>query len=474
MEIKKAMFSSFAFDPKLGLKDYSLLDIPNSIRLKNILSNGAIETDIKSGRTPSKFKDDYWNGDIDFLTLQDVDTLTFTIKPECTDKITETAIEEDKSLFQAPTNSLIVSNAMTVGLAFITDRPIYLNQNAFYLNINETKYHILFLKWYFNLVLRPAFNKIFTSKYLSKEEFGRLKLPNLSIKKQNEIAAIISIIESQILNLQSQTQDPLAMINKVFAEEFDYNPTLWKKFGKGMTAGTQKSNTKTFKYFSIPFNQIQTTIIFRFSSRFHNPTTQELTKILKRYSTVKVGKIITEKVHRGVQPKFEPEGEVYAIKTGQLKNGYIDLSECEMVSQEFYQNNKSAKVREGDILIASTGKVSLGKIDLIEFESNAIVDGHVSIVRLDERQYNKLFFTYFFRSVLGTFQVERDFTGTTNQIELYADQIEAFDIPDISLKKQESIVEKIKSELDKQKEIERQIGKKQKEISRIIETAIKG
>jgi len=73
------------------------------------------------------------------------------------------------------------------------------------------------------------------------------------------------------------------------------------------------------KRFSISFNQIQTTTIFRFSLRFHNPITQELTKILKRYPTVKVGKIITEKVHRGVQPKFEQEGEIYAIKTGQFK-----------------------------------------------------------------------------------------------------------------------------------------------------------
>ncbi|MCR4321694.1 MAG: hypothetical protein NUV74_15325 [Candidatus Brocadiaceae bacterium] len=153
-----------------------------------------------------------------------------------------------------------------------------------------------------------------------------------------------------------------------------------------------------------------------------------MTKILKRYPTVKVGKIITEKVRRGVQPKFEQEGEIYAIKTGQLKNGCIDLSECEMVSREFYQNNENAHVRKDDILIASTGKVSLGKIDLVEFEDDAIVDGHVSIVRLDERQYNKLFFTYFSRSILWTFQVERDFTGTPNQIELYADQIEAFDI----------------------------------------------
>jgi len=51
-------------------------------------------------------------------------------------------------------------------------------------------------------------------------------------------------------------------------------------------------------------------------------------------------------------------------------------------------------------------------------EKDFVVDGHVSIVRIDPEKYNSLFFVYFFRSILGYFQFERDFTGATNQIEL--------------------------------------------------------
>ena len=53
------------------------------------------------------------------------------------------------------------------------------------------------------------------------------------------------------------------------------------------------------------------------------------------------------------------------------------------------------------------------------------------IVRLDEDRYNPLFFVYFFRGILGAFQIERDYTGTTNQIHLYDAQIREFLIPDI-------------------------------------------
>ncbi|MCD4664727.1 MAG: restriction endonuclease subunit S, partial [Bacteroidales bacterium] len=115
----------------------------------------------------------------------------------------------------------------------------------------------------------------------------------------------------------------------------------------------------------------------------------------------------------------------------------------------------------------------LGKVDIVEFEDDAVVDGHVSIITIDEFKYNRLFFVYFLRSILGAFQIERDFTGATNQIELYADQIEAFLIPYIPLKLQEKIANRIKKALDKQKTIESRIEEKQNEINKIIEEAIK-
>ena len=240
-----------------------------------------------------------------------------------------------------------------------------------------------------------------------------------------------------------------------------------------MTAGTQKSTLKSLTWFPIQSSQISISNILRFSSRFHNPKTRSLMNIIKTIPKIKVSEVIKEKVHRGVQPKIDPEGEVYAIKTGQLKNGYIDRSFADKVSYLFFDTFERARVKEGNILIASTGKVSLGKVDIVDFEDDAIVDGHVSIISVDESKYNRLFFVYYFRSILGAFQIERDFTGATNQIELYADQIEAFLIPDIRLKHQEKIADRIKKTLDKQKTIEIQIKEKQNEISKIIEEAIK-
>ena len=139
--------------------------------------NEDIRTGIKSGRTPSKFNEDYWNGENEFLTMYDVDILTFSLNPECADKITDYAIEKEKTLYQVKENSLLVSSAMTVGLSFISDRPVFINQNIFEIILDEKKINKKFILWYLNIIVRPLFQTTYTSKYLSKNELGRIKIP---------------------------------------------------------------------------------------------------------------------------------------------------------------------------------------------------------------------------------------------------------------------------------------------------------
>jgi type I restriction enzyme S subunit len=189
--------------------------------------------------------------------------------------------------------------------------------------------------------------------------------------------------------------------------------------------------------------------------------------------TLQVKDILLEPVHRGASPKYKPDGDVPVVKTGHLKNGSIEITQEEFVDSDFYNSSVRSQIKNGDILIASTGKVSLGKIDLLEEEQDLVADSHVSIIRIDDNKYSRQFFTYFFRCILGYFQIERDFTGATNQIELYADEISNFQIPNIPLKAQQKIVDEVKSELDKQEAIKKKIEKERNKIDEIIKKAIK-
>lgn len=464
-------FMELSIDPKIGLKDYSTL-YKNGIRLKLFLLNKNIKTDIKSGRTPSRFKEEYWNGNNEFLTMSDVDKFTFSINSECTDKITDFAVEEEKTLHQVKKDSLIISNAMTLGLSFLTNRDVYINQNVFEVKLDETKVNKKFVLWYFNLVIKPLFQKTYASKYLSKEELGRINIPLISKEKQDKIITKIKPIEKKIRELKLHIKETQEIINEVFARRFRFDKDLYNEFGKGMTTGTQIVQNRKLRVFEANFNQFSRINILRFSTRFHNPPTKKLMDFMKSVETLQVKDVITEPIHRGTSPEYDKEGTIPVIKTAHLKNGLIDISEEEFVCENFYNQKIRSQVKEYDVLWASTGKVSIGKIDLVETDEKLFVDGHISIVRIAPEKYNPLFFTYFFRSILGIFQIERDFTGATNQIELGKIEISDFKIPNIPLEEQKQIVDKIKEKLDKQDEIKQKIEAERKKIDEIIERSI--
>jgi type I restriction enzyme S subunit len=293
------------------------------------------------------------------------------------------------------------------------------------------------------------------------------------IKKQDQIVAEIEPLEKKIKQLKAQLIPPQEIINKVFAREFGFDENLFNEFGKGMTAGTQIAQEKSLRVFKTDFSELSKSKILRFSTRFHNPPTKKLMDFLDSIETLKVKDILIEPVHRGASPKYNQDGEIPIVKTGHLKNGYIEVSQEEFVDINFYKSSIRSQVKQGDILIASTGKISLGKIDLLEEEQDLVADGHISIIRINDKKYSRQFFTYFFRSVLGYFQIERDYTGATNQIELYADEIINFKIPNIPLNEQQKIVDEIKLELDKQEEIKKMIESERNKINEIIENAIK-
>ena len=65
----------------------------------------------------------------------------------------------------------------------------------------------------------------------------------------------------------------------------------------------------------------------------------------------------------------------------------------------------------------------MGKIDVFENKTNFLVDGHLSIIRVNEN-YDPNFVTYFLRSDFGKTQIERLFSGSSGQIEIQPKEID--------------------------------------------------
>jgi type I restriction enzyme S subunit len=448
-------FSELTIDPKLGLKDYSCL-YKNGVRLKSLLINQNVQTGIKSGRTPSRFNEDYWNGKNEFLTMSDVDTLTFSINPECVDKITDYAVEEEKTLYQAKQNSLIVSNAMTVGLSFLLDRPVFINQNVFDVNLDETKINKKFVLWYLNLIVRPLFQTTYTSKYLSKDELGRIKIPLIPKPKQDQIVAQIEPIEKKIINSKSQIKEPQEVINKVFAREFGFDLEKFEKIKKE-------------KFFEVDFSNVNTSLIR--STVIQNKSSSSFLKSFLSKNSLFLKDIILKPIKRGKQPEYTEDG-IKVIKTLNIQKGKITFEEVQFVSEKFLKDNeKKAGIYQYDLLLTSTG-MGRGKFALYEEEEICFADSHVSIIRFNQEKINPNFLNYYCQSFFGIEQlkyIEMQIKGTP---EIYETQLNYFQIPDISLKAQQKIVDEIKAELDKQEEIKSKIENERNKIDEIIEKAI--
>jgi len=433
MVIKNINFTDFALDPKLGIKDYSVIHHKNGIPLKFFLVDKDVTNQIKSGRTPSKFNEEYWNGDYDFLTMQDVDTSIFKVG-ETSEKITDVAIEEEKTLYQAPENALIVSNAMTVGLAFTTDKPIFINQNVFHINIDETKINKVFAKWYFNLIFRPNFESVFVSKYFSKDEYGFLKMPNIKIEQQNKVCLKIIDIENEIIKLNDNKKKTQAIIDKIFSKilNFDYSK-YWQDKTSSITS-ISLNDMSCHKDIRMGLGVIKANINYR-------------DYINRQFDYIQIGKILSLEYGTGL-PENKREGGDFPVIGA---NGIVG-----------YHNDY---ILEGTQIIigrkGSAGEVNLIYDNCFPIDTTFYVNFKISDI------YIKYFYYLLKFMRLSQLTLFKGVPGL-NRFDVYDVYI-----PCLNKTEQNEIVSKIDKELLVQDKINEQIKGKREDIKKLIEESIK-
>ncbi len=395
--------------------------------------------------------------------MQDVDTDLFQLKNICKSKITDLAIEELKTLYQAKNNSLIISNAMTVGLSFLTDRNIFLNQNVFHLDFDDTKVNKKFLLWYFNLHLRPIFEILFTSKYLSKDELGRIKIHDIEKSIQDEISSQIEPIEQNIKELKVKIKEPQEVINRVFAREFNFSLE-------------QFETLKTIKVFDLDISNFGNNKDLRNSVKFHRQAGQFVLDELKSKTSKKIKDFILEPIvlGKGISPAQydDDNGEYYYLSMATIKNWKFEKDNSRLVTDKFATDNQNKIVQNDDILLARSGEGTIGKVAIIDDEElQGIFADFTMRIRL--KDYNCLFAYYYFRTNYFQYLVEINKKGLGNNTNIFPSQIQEFPLLDVLLEEQERIVDEIKMELDAQEKIKEEIKKECNSIDKIIGNAIK-
>lgn len=385
-------------------------------------------------------------------------------------------INEDKgvslSAFKIEVGDIVVAISANCGSAFyferlIDDVQLTLSHYLAKFKVNTKKINPRLLVYYLN---SKSIQKYFratetgkTQKNLSKTYLRELPifLP-AELEKQNELLENIKPLEAEIAELKNSKLQAVNIINQVFGEAFGFD---WSEF----------ENVKKEKTYTSRISKFANNIDCRMGIRFHNKAGAYIQSFLESKTNKRIKDFISEKIVLGksVSPSdYDEDGEYFYIAMSNIKTWAFDPEDCKKVSESYAASNLNKTVKKGDILLARSGEGTIGKVALIEDEDiNGIFADFTQRIRLTG--FDPLCAYYYMRSDFFQYLVYTHKKGLGNNTNIFPSQIKEFPIPDWNETKQAEIVEKIKTQLDEQKVIDRQIEEKQQSINKIIEDVIK-
>ena len=139
-----------------------------------------------------------------------------------------------------------------------------------------------------------------------------------------------------------------------------------------------------------------------------------------------------------------PANGIVMLRTGDLKESYIDLSNTKYVTKEFHTNNRKSQLHKNDILIARHGSNGHGVL----FESNIAANSlNIVIFHPDEKLANPKYTVYQLDSTLVKNQVNSFSAGSTQDV-INTSQIAKLKIPFPSSLPEQQRIAKALSDVD--------------------------
>ena len=220
----------------------------------------------------------------------------------------------------------------------------------------------------------------------------------------------------------------------------------------------------------------------RFDYKYWNTETREKIEKLKDAKNLTISELNLIPTSRGKSPSAdsyvdETDGFALVVKAGSnisklgkiIKDDDSDWIE-KSVYEEFVEKGLESKsninlIEKGDVLLSSTGDGTLGKCCVFDIDVPAIADGHVTIIRVDDKKIDPYYLADYLRNGFGAVQVSRLYTGSTGLIELTPDQVD-----NIVIDLKENVIMQ-KQLSDKLRRIETTYENKIKEAEDLLESS---
>lgn len=195
------------------------------------LPKGWIETklgqivEIVNGGTPSTSNENYWNGNISWITPKDLSNFEgrYILKGE--KSITQEGLNNSSAKL-LPINTVLFSSRAPIGYVAIAQQEVSTNQGFKNIICDEVNTHYLYM-YYWLKINAKHIEKLSSGSTFSEASTSLMKSLNIKIPKideQKEIASILSSFDKKIELLKEQNQTLETMAQTIFKEWFvDFN-----------------------------------------------------------------------------------------------------------------------------------------------------------------------------------------------------------------------------------------------------------
>jgi len=176
-----------------NFKETKIGKIPNDWKMMKIKDLGEVVT----GKTPSTLNKKYWIGKIPFITPGDIDKSKYVKRTER--NISKEAADVTSKILPANT-ILVVCIGSTIGKIGLTINDSISNQQINSVIIDSSKFNANFIYYLFSKISKKikSFSGTAAVPIINKTLFERIQISVPQLNEQNEIANILSDLDSKI------------------------------------------------------------------------------------------------------------------------------------------------------------------------------------------------------------------------------------------------------------------------------------
>lgn len=304
---------------------------------------------------------------------------------------------------------------------------------------------------------------------LKEDDIKAIRFPKKIVdaltKNEDELIKKIQPIRTEISDLKLTQQTTLDILNQVFSAFYKINLSQVQEIDKTRILTIPLSNVKNYNSGlrgSLRWNKMQYIQNFIYSN-------VDCVETLGRY---------IKSTKNGWSPLSVEDGEGTPVLGQEHFSSNTILKIDPSKSTEQSRNNiEDFFIKIGDFFVSRGNTIDLVALASIvgeEIEDDIIYPDLYIKIEFDETNVNKEYLAFLFNSFIGRLYFKYVAKGKNQtMVKVSSAELLNFRVPIPSKEQQAEIVEAIKSQLDEQKEIDRQIEEKQQAINKIIEDAIK-